>query len=332
MAQAGSDPGPDDDPIQPDQVPTEKSRRRLRDRVRDAKSRADDTKREFLERAEKERDRNAAVQAIFNLVEEDGGRGGGLLAGGLAYRLFIWLLPAALTASSIFRLFAEFGDKSPSEAADELGMGAAIAGAVGRASAETGRAAPVLLVTGLVLLMWASRSVYKAFRLVSAIAWGMRPGPPTQAVRPILATAGALLALSLYRIALAPLFTGAVLTDLAATILEMALLAVLGVWVASKLPHPPGARWVAFVPGAVLFAVGLELLRLFTTSYFAGRLDTDGLYGALGFAAVFMSFLYLVARLIVLGFMTNAAASSAGLTHVSVDGKQWEGERPWSEG
>jgi hypothetical protein len=54
---------------------------RLRNRVRDAHSTVDETKRSLLERAERERDRHESVRAIFRHVDEDRGRGGGLLAG-----------------------------------------------------------------------------------------------------------------------------------------------------------------------------------------------------------------------------------------------------------
>ena len=74
------------------------------------------------------------------------------------------------------------------------------------------------------------------------------------------------------------------------------------------------------IPGAILFAVGYEALRLATTLYFASKLDrVDDLYGALGFAAVFMTYLYLVARLAVLGLMANAAVRRSGFSLESIN-------------
>lgn len=105
--------------------PEKKVRRRLGNRVQDARATIDVTKQTLLDKAARERERRESVRTLFQLFEEDRGRGGGLLAGGLAYRMFIWLLPAALVASSLLRLIAEIGGKSPSTTAKDIGMGGA---------------------------------------------------------------------------------------------------------------------------------------------------------------------------------------------------------------
>ena len=48
------------------------------------------------ERAQEERGRRGWVDAIFEVVDRDGEVAGGIIAGALAYRLFIWLLPLGL--------------------------------------------------------------------------------------------------------------------------------------------------------------------------------------------------------------------------------------------
>ena len=283
-------------------------------RVKGARTTIDETKRTLVERAERERDKHGAVRTLFHLYEEDKSRAGGLLAGGLAYRLFIWLLPTALVTSSIFRLFAEAGDKSASAAAKDVGMGAAMAASVHRAAVQTGRAAPILLIMGLVIMLWASRGVLKALRLVSTIAWAMAPTPLRSTILPTLVTAGVLGLLPVYGVAVAPLYGGPFGSDAVATLIATASIVAIAVWVAGRLPHPQEVPWSHLVPGAILFAVGLEALRLATSLYFAGKLErVDDLYGALGFAAVFMTYLYLVARLTVLSLMANAAWWRSGL-------------------
>lgn len=285
----------------------------LTSRAKGARSAIDETKRTLVERAESEREKHEAVRTLFHLYEEDKGRGGGLLAGGLAYRLFIWLLPAALVASSIFRLFADAGGQSPSATAKDVGMGVAMAATVNQAAVQAGRAAPILLVMGLVIMLWASRGVLKALRLVSAIAWRMTPVPLSSQVRTTLTTAAVLCVLPTYGIVIAPLYRGSLGTDLVATFVAITGIAAMATWVAGCLPQPEGVRWIHLLPGAILFAIGFEALRLATTIYFAAKLDrVDDLYGALGFAAVFMTYLYLVARLTVLGLMANAAVYRSG--------------------
>lgn len=302
--------------------PEDEREGQLRNRVKDARSTVDETKRSLLERAERERDRHESVRAIFRIVEEDRGRGGGLLAGGLAYRLFIWMLPAALVATSLLNLFAEAGDTPPAEAAKDLGMGAALATIVGRAAAQSRSATPILLVTGLVLMLWASRGVLKALRLVSSLAWSMRASPLGSATIPTLATAGVLTVYCVYGFVIAPLYRGSFGSDLVATALAIVGIVTIAAWAVGALPHPIGVRWFAFVPGSILFALGIEALRLATTFYFAGKLErVDDLYGAVGFAAVFMTYLYLVARLAVLSLMVNAAVHHVGHPRSSPGGQ-----------
>jgi uncharacterized BrkB/YihY/UPF0761 family membrane protein len=307
-----SDSGDPSTELAPDPLEEERGSR-VRKRVRGARSTVDETKRSLLERAERERDRHEYVRALFRVVEEDRGRGGGLLAGGLAYRMFIWILPASLAATSLLSLFAEAEDNPPAETAKGLGMGAALAATVGRAASQAGRATPILLIMGLALMLWASRGVLKALRLVSSLAWSMRPTPLGSATRQTLATAGVLIVLCVYGFVVAPLYGGSFAADLAATVLAMVGIAAIAAWAVRTLPHPDGIRWVAFVPGAILFALGTEALRLATTFYFAPKLDrVDDLYGAVGFAAVFMTYLYVVARLAVLAIMVNAAVHHVG--------------------
>jgi uncharacterized BrkB/YihY/UPF0761 family membrane protein len=271
------------------------------------------------ERADRERDKHESVRTLFNLYDEDKGRGGQLLAGGLAYRLFIWLLPAALVASSLLRLIAEIADKAPSTTAEDIGMGGAVAASVNSAVVQTGRGAPILLVIGLAIMLWASRGVLKALRLISALAWHLRPAPLPSQIRSTLATAGTLSLMAVYSLVVAPLYRGSLGSDVIATVIAITGMGVITTWAASTLPRPDDVGWFYLIPGAILFSVGVEALRLVVSLYFGPKLErVDDLYGTLGFAAVFMAYLYLVARLAVLGLMANAAIKRSGLSYESI--------------
>jgi uncharacterized BrkB/YihY/UPF0761 family membrane protein len=100
---------------------------------------------------------------------------------------------------------------------------------------------------------------------------------------------------------------GPPVADLLVELLVFLELIALAVWAQSILPHPDGMTWTAFLPGAVLFGVGVGLLRIVTEVYLAGRLGrVDDLYGALGMAAVFMAWLYLIGRLAVAAIAVTA--------------------------
>ena len=66
-------------------------------------------------------------------------------------------------------------------------------------------------------------------------------------------------------------------------------------------------RWQELVPGAVLIAVGAQLVSLAVVFYFAPKIGRSSeLYGTLGTASVLLVWLYLVARLITAGAFLNA--------------------------
>lgn len=148
----------------------------------------------------------------------------------------------------------------------------------------------------------------------------MSPGPLRSPIRSTLATAGLLSAFPVYGIFVGPLYRGSLGSDVLATLVTTTGIVAIATWAAGTLPRPDGIRWFDLIPGAILFAVGYEALRLATTLYFASKLDrVDDLYGALGFAAVFMTYLYLVARLAVLGLMANAAVRRSGFSLESIN-------------
>src|SRR6187397_1874248 len=65
---------------------------------------------------------HATVDLGLSLFERDASIGGGLLAGALAYRLFVLLLPTALLFVSGLGLYADASDMSTSDAAKEAGL------------------------------------------------------------------------------------------------------------------------------------------------------------------------------------------------------------------
>ena len=71
--------------------------------------------------------------------------GGGLLAGGLAYRLFLWLLPIGLVGAVLLGFWLDANDESVEGAAKEFGIGAA-AVASAYDAVETSQSNRVLLL------------------------------------------------------------------------------------------------------------------------------------------------------------------------------------------
>jgi membrane protein len=78
-------------------------------------------------------------------------------------------------------------------------------------------------------------------------------------------------------------------------------------WLSTKLPAQPGVPWTAFLPGAVVFAVGLEALHVFTVYYLQTKLsNASELYGVLGLATTALFYLFLIGRGVIWAAELNA--------------------------
>ena len=87
------------------------------------------------------------------------------------------------------------------------------------------------------------------------------------------------------------------------TMLFQTAVAVVVMWLLPRRAE----RWQELVPGAVLVAVGAQLISLAVVFYFAPKIGRSSeLYGTLGTASVLLVWLYLVARLITSGAFLNA--------------------------
>ena len=76
------------------------------------------------------RTRSTLVDAALEAGDLDRRRAGSLLAGGIAFRIFLWLLPAALFAAALIGLVQPTGGGSPERVAKSLGLAASIASTV----------------------------------------------------------------------------------------------------------------------------------------------------------------------------------------------------------
>jgi uncharacterized BrkB/YihY/UPF0761 family membrane protein len=257
------------------------------------------------QRAQAERRRHGSVDAVFEMIERDSEVAGGILAGALAYRLFIWLLPLALVVVAGLGIAADASSGSPEEAAKTLGVDGLVSSSITQAAESPNRW--YALVIGIPGLVWATRSLLRALIGAHRLVWmDLR----TAAQRPTLFAAlrllGLMLAFATVTALLQALRAWSGVPGLLATLL--AVVPYVGFWllVSAQLPHR-GASWVALVPGAVLYGVGSEILNVVTayviTPYAVAK---EGTYGSLGMAAALLVGLFLVTRLVVAAAVVNA--------------------------
>jgi membrane protein len=241
----------------------------------------------LAERAQSERQLHKSVDATFQMVDRDADLGGGIIAGALAYRLFIWMLPLALVLVGGLGIAADAAEETPEEAADLLGMGGLVSHSI--ASAATGNGRWYALLIGIPILVYTTASVLRVLIVSHRLLW------TDSRARAQRATPVATLRLLVLLLAfpLAAVLASAIRgwspgVGILATALSIVPFAALWLLISSYLPHRD-ASWQALVPGALLFGVGVEALNVFTAYVLTPwALNKQGTYGALGLAAALL--------------------------------------------
>jgi uncharacterized BrkB/YihY/UPF0761 family membrane protein len=277
--------------------------RRERTRQWAAEIRADAER--LAARAQAERGRHRSVDAVFEMADRDGEVGGGIIAGALAYRLFIWLLPFALVAVAGLGLAADAESESPQDAAQSLGLEGLVSNSIANAADSPNRWYALLI--GIPVLMWATRSVLRVLIGAHRLVWtDVRSTAPKPKLVPTLLLLGVFLGFGVVSAAASAVRAWSAGPGLLATLVAVVPYAALWVLVSVRLPHR-GAPWTALIPGALLFGLGIEVLHAviayFITPY---ALAKQGTYGALGVAAALLVALFLVSRLVVAAAVVNA--------------------------
>jgi hypothetical protein len=255
--------------------------------------------------AEDARSSHASVGLAFSLFERDSSIGGGLLAGALAYRLFVLLLPSALLLVSGFGLYAGIADQSPSQIAREAGLHGLIASQVAASSSSHNRW--IIFVLMIPAVLYALVKLYRALAVVHALAW-RRTGRGVHLTAAGVGVLGAAFAVDLGAAGIVgwirrhEQFGGL-------WAIAIYLVLVGGMWLLVTHRLPGGeAGWLALVPGAALFGLGLLFVNVFnvyvTTRLVENRANT---YGVLGVAAALLLSLVLVGRAAVFAAELNAA-------------------------
>ena len=275
--------------------------------LRSAGGRVLKTRDEATRRAEELRKRSALVDAALVAGDLDRRRAGSLLAGGIAFRMFLWLLPAALFAAALLSLVRPTGEASPASVAESLGLAASVASTVEQAIWQSDRGAAALLAIGVALMLYTAISLVRALRIAHVLAWEQ---PFRRAAR--LPRDGAIFSAAIT--ATLAINTGVTYlrhehAALSLLLVPLSFVITGGFWLGLSMLLPHGdARWRALLPGAALFAIGHIVLQVATVYYFAPKLTrAPALYGSLGSAATLLLWLFLIARIAVASAFLNAA-------------------------
>jgi uncharacterized BrkB/YihY/UPF0761 family membrane protein len=266
------------------------------------------------------RPRIPALDAAIGAGQRDSRSGGSVLAGALAFRLFVPLLPFALLVVATLGYATTENADAPASISHSLGMREATLTTIADSAKLSSGDRISVIAFGLFALVAASLSAVRALRAIHALAWGLPLGHFPRALAATIAFIGwAVVFFGLWalggwaRKTLGP-------AGIPVTIALLGGFFALWLAVSMMLPHPPGLSWRAFVPGAVLVAIGMEAIHLATVLYLSHKAEqVSASYGALGIALVLLLWLYLLGRLIVASAFLNATVWESRGRHDSAD-------------
>ncbi|HWJ98996.1 MAG TPA: YhjD/YihY/BrkB family envelope integrity protein [Acidimicrobiales bacterium] len=244
------------------------------------------------------------VDIGFSAVERDNHIGGFLLAGAIAFRLFVFVLPMYLLALVIAGAIFAYDPDSTKDVADSAGMSKYMASSIGDAAQTSHKSLWLLIPVTLYAMISAGRSVEKAIAAAHARAWSI-PLPKRKPHYVVLGVFGfALSVLTATRI-VSVIRHGALVP--VSMVLGAAIYFTLWLLASMALPRREGVTWWSLIPGAVLMGTGTQALYLFNVLYLNHKIQSaSAAYGALGVAASALLWLYLLGRLMVASPVLNA--------------------------
>ena len=258
---------------------------------------------------ERRRSSSRFIDTAFRSIEYESKVGGGLLAGAVAFRFFLVLVPYVFVLVLGFGAGADLAGQDPQDLARKFGIAGLAATAIQAGAATSTWARVVTLCVALYALVIGAHNLVKALRTVHALIWRVRV---TKMRRPMIAPFAFIGTLTVALI-VESLIAEFRSTNAAAWILSVILFAALpaGAWLLCMVklfPSAPGTTWREQWVGAVLFGIGAEMLHIVTVFWIARSLESkSSTYGALGAALTILLWAYMLGRLVTAAASLNVA-------------------------
>jgi membrane protein len=216
----------------------------------------------------------------------------------MAYRMFFWTLALSVVASGVLGFFDPNALQSTLEQHGVTGWEAKAVASLTRSADGNGW---WLLLVGGYLVLWTGYTSSKALALAHATIWRVPPPTLGRPLRASLLFNGYALGFVVAMGAARWVREGSQVGGFLATMLVFGVAFVF--WLGATHALPNGAPgWIELVPGAVVFAVGLQAIHVFTVYFLGPKLDSaTQLYGVVGIVTTVLFWFYLGGRLIVAG-------------------------------
>ncbi len=256
-------------------------------------------------------ERHVSVAVPFRAFDRNRGVAASVLAGGVAYRLFLWLLPFALVVGGALGLG---NAESTQEAVATGGLPAAFVDAIGDIARAADSNSWWLLVTGVPLLLYEGYAGAKSMQLIHALIWREPPRPTRPLVGSLAFSAG--LCVFVAAISLTWWFRDHTTLD-QVLVAALTFVPLAGLWllVSLHLPHRR-ASWTSLLPGSLLVAVAFLAGNALIVYWLGPKLEkSTSLYGVLGIVATVLFFMYCAGRIVVTAPILNSALHDERCRH-----------------
>ena len=230
------------------------------------------------------------------------------LAGYLAFRMFLWLLPLTLVVLAAVGIAQDQGVDVVEASDEDLGLGRSLAAAI-RQSVEQTQSSRVHLawvaVSGLLL---ATSGLLKALHLTHVTAWQIPERKVTRRASLMGRILGAAPLIIILVIGSSALRRAGPIGGLAGTALTAAIFGGILLGLLAVLPRRTDDLWW-LLPGPAVGAVLSIGLQAFAAYYLPGRLSTmSDTYGAIGITVVVLAYLLLLGQILVISPLVSATA------------------------
>lgn len=277
----------------------------LRGRIAAWRNRFDDVTTSFTGWIERRRIEAIPYDLAVTYYERDRDTFASVLGAALAMRLFLFLVP--FLAFAVGAVIAVFGGAGIDTIIEGSGVTGALAAQIRAATESTRAGGLALMASGIVLSLWAGRSLTRVLAACSAGAWRIA-GRESRATLRMAGTVTALVTLLVLLLVLMNRVREDFSLPVATTswLLTAALMSIAWFVVSWSLPRrtsDPGA----LLPGAVLTGLTLTGLQWVMQYYLPGRIErASDLTGSLGITLATLGYLFLVGRVMASSLILNA--------------------------
>ena len=260
---------------------------------------------------------------LLDVHERVGEINGGFAASAITVTIFLSIFPLLLVAISIVGFIAAGNDDLAPDLIEKLGLTGPGAQTMTDALSKAADSRQAASVIGLLGLTWAGSAVAVALQSGVRLPWQERSNGIKDRLFGMAWLVAAALGIAVLvflsgMLRYLPDWAPAVVATVLSVLVSLAMATALFLWMFWGL----GVRrvgWRALVPGALVAAVGFEVLALVGTVYVPQLVSrSSALYGSIGVVFAILAWLALFARLLVYSSTLNAVLYEAHVGTVEV--------------